>query len=643
MAAGIGASATGTRSIAIGDSIASGDQAIALGNSAEVTAANGLALGNNTAANAQAGDVALGSGSTTSTVVKTATGEVNGTTYAYAGGDPASTVSVGSAGHERTITNVAAGRVTEDSTDAINGSQLYATNSAISDLSDTVDANKTHYYSVDDGGTQGSNFDNDGATGNGAIAAGKGATAHGTGAIALGLDAKADSSTASIINGDDPGAGDGPAIAIGNQSQAVKDGTALGFQTQATGRASTVVGSRSTATHENAVAVGYKDNATAQEATAIGSYNEAGALGATVLGSHNQATGIASTAIGNYAVAGGLASTAIGGHANASGTNAIALGTAAAAPEANSVALGAGSITAAANPFASSEISGTTYTYAGGAPTSVVSVGAAGQERQVTHVAAGRISSTSTDAINGSQFYALQQAFQEMHWDVEAPAPDGSGSSGSGSGGSGSGSTGSGDTPTPIYNGNTVGFVAGDNIAISKTDRVDSAGNTVGTNVTIGLAQDVTVQSLTSKTVTANTVSIVNGPTIDQNGIDMHDQHITHLADGVNDQDAVNVRQLNKATGDLNNRVNQLDNKIDHVDNRASAGIAAALATASLPQAYLPGKSMLSIAGGAWRGESGYAIGLSTVSDNGSWVVKGSATSSSRGDYGGSVGVGYQW
>jgi autotransporter adhesin len=67
------------------------------------------------------------------------------------------------------------------------------------------------------------------------------------------------------------------------------------------------------------------------------------------------------------------------------------------------------------------------------------------------------------------------------------------------------------------------------------------------------------------------------------------------------------------------------------------------MATAGLPQAYLPGKSMFSLAGGTWRGESGYAMGLSTVSDNGKWVIKGTASGSSRGDYGGSVGVGYQW
>ncbi|WP_252606503.1 YadA-like family protein [Alcaligenes faecalis] len=181
--------------------------------------------------------------------------------------------------------------------------------------------------------------------------------------------------------------------------------------------------------------------------------------------------------------------------------------------------------------------------------------------------------------------------------------------------------------------GKVVNFEDGQNIKVTND----------GLNITIATADDITVKSLTATTINADEMNIKGGPAINQNGIDMRDKRMTNLAAGVDDNDAVNVGQLNKATGDLNTRVNNLGSAVNRVDNRASAGIAVALATAGLPQAYLPGKSMLSIAGGTWRGESGYAMGLSTVSDNGKWVVKGSASSSSRGDYGGSVGVGYQW
>src|SRR5690606_5692972 len=123
----------------------------------------------------------------------------------------------------------------------------------------------------------------------------------------------------------------------------------------------------------------------------------------------------------------------------------------------------------------------------------------------------------------------------------------------------------------------------------------------------------------------------------------MQNQKITNVADGVNAGDAVNVGQLNQVTGNMQNQVNALRGDIRRMDNRLSAGVAAAMATASLPQAYLPGKNMMAIAGGTWRGESGVAIGFSGVSDSGKWVYKLSGNSSSRGDYGGAVGVGFQW
>ena len=107
------------------NSTVSADGAMVLGNNASVTAKNGMALGSNTkVANENA--VALGAGSETAAAVATPSATINGTAHNFAGVNPASTVSVGKAGSERTITNVAAGRISDVSTDAINGSQLYA-------------------------------------------------------------------------------------------------------------------------------------------------------------------------------------------------------------------------------------------------------------------------------------------------------------------------------------------------------------------------------------------------------------------------------------------------------------------------------------------------------------------------------------
>ncbi|MBN9535684.1 MAG: hypothetical protein J0H77_03130 [Alphaproteobacteria bacterium] len=134
------------------DSQAVGVGSVAAGPQSVATGASSVALGNGAAAT-NAGDVALGSGSTTAAAVGTASGTVNGTVYSYAGANPTSTVSVGSAGSERTVTNVAAGRVTAMSTDAVNGSQLFATNSAVNSLA----------TSLGDGGQNAVRYDRDGS------------------------------------------------------------------------------------------------------------------------------------------------------------------------------------------------------------------------------------------------------------------------------------------------------------------------------------------------------------------------------------------------------------------------------------------------------------------------------------------------
>ncbi|MFT7329756.1 MAG: hypothetical protein ACI9ST_001355, partial [Psychrobacter glaciei] len=137
--------ANGIGSVAIGSSgsattnglngaIASGNHALALMSGANASATNSIALGTSATANI-ANSVALGSGSTTAAYVRTQTGTVNGKTYTYAG-TPAtsSTMSIGASGTERTLTNLAAGRVSATSTDGINGSQLFQTNTELGNL-----------------------------------------------------------------------------------------------------------------------------------------------------------------------------------------------------------------------------------------------------------------------------------------------------------------------------------------------------------------------------------------------------------------------------------------------------------------------------------------------------------------------------
>lgn len=130
-------------------------------------------------------------------------------------------------------------------------------------------------------------------------------------------------------------------------------------------------------------------------------------------------------------------------------------------------------------------------------------------------------------------------------------------------------------------------------------------------------------------------------------------RQIQNVAAGVvspTSTDAVNGSQIyhtNEAINQVGNQVvnvgNYLNQRIDDIESKSNAGTAAAMAVAGLPQAYLPGKSMMAVSGSTYRGESGYAVGFSSISDNGNWVVKGTATGNSRGHYGATAGVGYQW
>jgi autotransporter adhesin len=184
-----------------------------------------------------------------------------------------------------------------------------------------------------------------------------------------------------------------------------------------------------------------------------------------------------------------------------------------------------------------------------------------------------------------------------------------------------------------------VAFVGDNNISVQQSGS-DNKGK-----IEIALNNDITVNSITAvnvdaQKVTTNEIVINNGgPIINENGIDMSDNRITNVAPGIDGTDAVNVNQLGQATGGLQNQINDLRRQ----DKRLGAGIAAAMATASLPQAYLPGKTMMSMAAGTWDSESGMAIGFSGISDNGHWVYKLSGNATSRGDYGAAVGIGYQW
>ncbi|OSI07108.1 autotransporter NhhA [Neisseria animaloris] len=326
----------------------------------------------------------------------------------------------------------------------------------------------------------------------------------------------------------------------------------------------------SSASGKFATAVGFNAAANSENALAIGKGAKALAENALAIGTGNIVTGRNSGAIGDPSTISGNNSYSLGNNNNVITDNTFVLGNSVTQTLANSVVLGNGS--AAIEVHKTAE--GSNYTYRGVNDANVagvkdvvgvVSVGKDGQTRQIQNVAAGVVSATSTDAINGSQLYYTNKAIEEVK-----------------TGGSGIVQYSNADTPTQTNGG-------------KATNDVTLLGGNPNAPVVI------------------HNVGAGSAPT-----------------------DAVNVGQL-MAVG------NHLNQRIEDTGRRANAGTASAMAMAGLPQAYLPGKSMVAVAGSTYRGESGYALGVSSISDNGNWIIKGTASGNSRGHYGATAGVGYQW
>ena len=273
-----------------------------------------------------------------------------------------------------------------------------------------------------------------------------------------------------------------------------------------------------------------------------------------------------------------------------------------------------------------------TYVDNAGAPTNTPSnkvnlVGdAAGGPVTLGNVAPGTLSATSTEAVNGSQLHATNQNV--------AKGINFGGTTGSNNYQLGDTINVKGDnniTSTTVAGGAQLAL--NPNLNVTSVTTTDAAGNQTVTN-----GGGVTI---TPAAGGGNPVSLTTG------GLDNGGNKITNVADGTAGTDAVNVSQLNAALGALhgagNANIAALDAKINDVADTANAGVAQAIATAGLPQAYLPGKNMVAVGGGYYKGETGYAVGFSTISDSGNWIIKATGSGNSRGNFGASIGAGYQW
>mgnify|MGYP000956743860 FL=1 len=415
---------SGEASVALGvQSEATADLSTALGTKSKATAFGSVALGVGANAN-KLNSVAIGTASKTDEEGRAyATRTILGETYTWAGGatvDAGDVVSFGSKGYERQLINVAPGDISSNSTDAINGSQLYGVLSSLE---------KIRYFSVKSSVAQ--NRNNDGARATDAIAIGPNASSTADRGIAMGLNSQASqpntislgwnaktSAVNSIALGTNANAsginalafGDGAVgssnntIAMGGASRATAySSMAFGLGSNASGRFSIAMGEQSNAAVEHSIATGY--SASAKEAFAIsqGAYSEARQRATIALGYTAKAIEQDAMALGSFANASANSAVALGPHAKSNAYRSVALGS---HSEAGSNAFDATSSSATFKDAAGAD---TTIRFAASSSTmgGAVSVGKAGEERQIHNVAAGRLSATSTDAINGSQLYTV--------------------------------------------------------------------------------------------------------------------------------------------------------------------------------------------------------------------------------------------
>ena len=386
-------------------------------------------------------------------------------------------------------------------------------------------SNSSASYSTAIGGGTQSTAENATAIGGVAKAQGKNATAIGAKAEAngeyattIGAGAKADK-TYAIAIGSLSHATEVSSLAMGNNSKATNTyAYAIGGSAEAKGRWSIAMGTNAVAEDDASVSIGTWSKATTGQSVAVGYQANAKQLGATALGRQTNASAVDATAIGSGSNSTAENGTAIGKSASVSAKNSVAIGTGAKATNENAVALGTGSETATAVATASESVNGIVHNFAGINPGSTVSVGKTGMERTVTNVAAGRISATSTDAINGSQLYAVTTEVNKgtvYAGDVK-----------------GTGATDNKFTQRLGAQTNIVGGVADTSKLSDNNIGVVSNGTDT---LNVKLAKELKdLTSVTAGDTVMNTdgVTITGGPKIVKTGIDAGNKQIVNVASG---------------------------------------------------------------------------------------------------------------
>ena len=595
----------GEAAVSLGTKTKSGDLSLALGSLAAAQKTNAVAVG--TGANASfANSVAIGGGSATDKAgVAYTTRTILGTTYTWAGGAntiAGDVVSIGKKGYERQLINLSPGDISANSTDAINGSQLYAAMAEIE---------KIHYFSVKSNVT--GNQNNTGASGVNAIAIGPNASTITEASITMGLNANAsDRGKNAVAIGTDAKTTAENGVSLGHKANSeYSNSTAIGYSSHANGGNSTAVGTNAKAV-TNSTALG--SNTDAKDLGVAIGHTASSAYAGVATGANANVSGIYGIAVGNNANASAQASIAIGKAAVGTADDGVAIGSSANATVRNSVALGKDSV-AGGNVFGGTAheaafkndngVSENKQFKAGLANNSLgaVSVGKEGFERQIQNVGAGRVTANSTDAINGSQLYTVltYSGFNVQQNGTSKSRINNNGFVNFKDGNLTTVNVTDADNGTIVkFDVNTTNITtdAAGNATAANRNNIATAGDVAdainnvrnmpltfagdtGTNVTrklgetvklvggvtdetklsdgnigvvadgtdkleIKLAKDIKVDSVKAGDTTINTdgLKIAGGPSVTKSGIDAAGNKITNVEAGTDDKDAVNFSQL---------------------------------------------------------------------------------------------------
>ena len=534
-AIGLNSKATTDSSIAIGTSSEAGGpatsaallgtKAVAIGYETKALGTSNVALGYGSVAENGHDSIAIGIKTKTSNVRSIAIGaysEASGAQSTVISNNYGSATAVSTASGTRSQvygaeTNVSGNNsVAIGDTNNIESARTYALGNNIS-----VSANASDSLAL------GSAVKVDGDS---AIALGKNAAAAGNNQIAIGVNAARNttgganhSSVYSVAIGTNAGADNVSTAQDGNT-----EGVAIGYNAGrhvGTGIHNSAIGLNSGMYIQGSDNIAFGSNAGSGQKDAVLDINRTVAIGANALSSKNNAV-------------------SIGGNSKAQDISSVAIGDTATAANANSVALGARSTTSDVHTGAYTL--NNSYTAAGlpVAANGTVSVGSAGKERQIQNVAAGVISATSTDAINGSQLYATNNYLSNLAGGVKNvlggdAAVDNAGNLTM----SNIGGTGKGNVNDAIAAANTK-VAAGENITVTPTTNTDGSKT-----YTVATKKDLVVDSVKAGDTTVNTdgVTIANGPSVKKDGINAGDKKITGVADGnvaAGSKDAVNGGQL---------------------------------------------------------------------------------------------------